>query len=136
MNVLERIKSAFASCEIEWVYFDCKGFWYILIRGGIWQMLYGRRQGIFKESNICDLNYLIIYNNTMIRSTHVNCLWSRSRCPIIYLTQTHYMWSITQRKEAVSTILKSLVWLGLRWIRTLDLSNSKRTLYHYTIEPV
>ena len=30
--------------------------------------------------------------------------------------------------------LKSLVWLGLGWIRTLNLLNSKRMLYYYTIE--
>ena len=39
-------------------------------------------------------------------------------------------------REAVSTILKSLVWLGPGWIRTQDFPHSERTLYHYATESV
>ena len=36
-------------------------------------------------------------------------------------------------REAVRTIFKSLEWLGHGWIKTQDLLNSKRTLYHFTL---
>ena len=43
-----------------------------------------------------------------------------------------YMWSITQRSSQYNFKVFNKTTLG--WIRTLDLPDSKRTLYHYTIE--
>ena len=54
---------------------------------------------------------------------------------VIYLTQTLLYVEHHTGKQLVP-FLKSLVWLGLGWVRTLDLPNSKETLYHYTVESV
>ena len=98
--------------------------------------------------------YTIYIHIIIIRFIHVHCTWYRSRSPfllrlghgpilvqknlqhsqaqlisicirVIYLTQTHL-------EKQLVPFLKSLVWLGLGCIRTLDLPNSKWTLYHYT----
>ena len=50
-----------------------------------------------------------------------------------YLTQTHLYVEHHTKKQLVP-FLKSLVWLSLGLVRTIDLPNSKRILYHYTIE--
>ena len=113
------------------------------------------------QNNLLILSQLMII---IIRSTHVHCTWSRSRSPfllrfgcgpiwvqtnlkqsqaqpydictcVIYLTQTHLYVEHHTEKQLVPC-LKSVVWLGHCWIRTLDLPNSKRTLYHWTIESI
>ena len=53
-----------------------------------------------------------------------------------YLPNRNSLYAEHHTKMQLVQFLKSLVWLGLGWIRTLYLLNSKRTLYHYTIESV
>ena len=53
---------------------------------------------------------------------------------VIYLTQTHLFVEHLTEMQLVP-FLKSLVLLGLGWVRTLYLPNSKWTLYHYTKGP-
>ena len=54
---------------------------------------------------------------------------------INYLTQAHLHVKHHKQKQ-LFPFLKSLVWISLGWIRTLDLLNSKQTIYLYTIELV
>ena len=53
-----------------------------------------------------------------------------------YLPTTNSLYVKHHTEKQLVTFLKSLVWFGLGWIRTLDLPISKRTLYHYTMESV
>ena len=54
---------------------------------------------------------------------------------VIYQTQSH-LYVEHQTEKQLVPFIKSLVRFGLGWMRTLDLPNSKGTLYHYTIESV
>ena len=54
---------------------------------------------------------------------------------LIYPTQTHFNSEHHTEKHLVP-FLKSLVWLGHGWIRSLDTPDYKITLYQYIIESV
>ena len=84
----------------------------------------------------------------LIRSTNVHCTLSRSRSPFLLcfghgpiLVHINLQHSQANPKVCTRVIylnqtylyVESLVWLGLGWIRTLDLSNSKWTLYFYIL---
>ena len=53
---------------------------------------------------------------------------------VIYITQPHL--HVEHHKEKQLVLFKVFGLTGLGWIRTLDLPNSQRILYHYTIKSV
>ena len=121
----------------HWLFY-VKGIWReISIFWLKWIIIWLGRHMYTVHDRGADLPFFLRFGNGPILE-QINLLHSQTQpyviCTrVIYLTQTYFYVEHHTEKQLV-LFVNSFVWLGLWWIRTLDLLNSKQTLYYYPIE--